>query len=65
VYILETERLKLRRFALDDLDEIYRPVYADPTVKNAWSAAEGTPDEIKERFAAKHILADRNDSKVP
>jgi len=56
MYILETERLTLRRFTMDDLDEIYGLVYADPTVKETWSAAEGTPDEIKKRFATKHIL---------
>jgi RimJ/RimL family protein N-acetyltransferase len=54
--ILETERLILRRFAIDDLDEIYRLVYADPTVKDGWSGVVGTPTEIKKRFAAKHIL---------
>ena len=41
---------------MDDLDEIYRLVYADPTVKNAWSGVTGSPEEIKNRFAVKHIL---------
>jgi ribosomal-protein-alanine N-acetyltransferase len=54
--ILETERLILRRFTMEDLDEIYRLVYADPMVKNAWSGITGTPGEIKARFARKHIL---------
>jgi RimJ/RimL family protein N-acetyltransferase len=55
--IIETERLILRRFNLDDLDEIYRLVYADPAVKVTWSGATGKPDEIKARFAERHILA--------
>ncbi len=54
--ILETQRLILRRFATGDLDEIYRLVYADPLVKDAWSGVTGTAEEIKERFAARHIL---------
>ena len=48
--ILETERLLLRHFTLADLDEIYRLVYADPIVKNAWSGRTGTADEIKAGF---------------
>lgn len=56
MHILETERLVLRHFSLDDLEEIYRLVYADPTVKAGWSGAKGTADEIKNRFAAQHIL---------
>jgi ribosomal-protein-alanine N-acetyltransferase len=53
--ILETERLILRRFALDDLDEIYHLVYADPAIKDSWSGVTGTPDEIKARFVERHI----------
>ncbi len=56
--ILETERLSLRRFTMDDLDEIYRLVDADLQVKDAWSGATGTPEEIKARFAANWILPD-------
>jgi RimJ/RimL family protein N-acetyltransferase len=56
--ILETERLILRRFSLDDLDEIYRLVYADPAVKDTWSGATGTPDEIRARFVERHILTE-------
>jgi RimJ/RimL family protein N-acetyltransferase len=55
--LIETERLILRRFNLDDLDEIYRLVYADPAVKVTWSGATGKSDEIKARFAERHILA--------
>ena len=56
--ILETERLALRRFTFDDLDEIYRLVYADPAVRDTWSGVTGTPDEIKARFAGRHVLAE-------
>ncbi|MBV7327811.1 GNAT family N-acetyltransferase [Chloroflexi bacterium TSY] len=56
MHILETERLILRRFTMDDLDEIYRLVYADRRVKDGWSGAQGTPEEIKERFADRWIL---------
>ena len=56
MYILETKRLILRRFMMEDLDEIYRLVYADPSVKDTWSGAVGTPDEIKKRFATEYIL---------
>lgn len=54
--ILTTARLLLRRFTPDDLDEIYRLVYADPVVKDAWSGVIGTPEAIKARFAERHIL---------
>jgi len=55
VKILETERLILRRFMMDDLDKIYDLVYADPVVKNAWSGRKGTSEEIKQGFAKDHI----------
>jgi len=54
--ILETSRLLLRDFELDDLDEIYRLVYADPEVKRTWSGVTGTPEELKERFAQRYVL---------
>jgi RimJ/RimL family protein N-acetyltransferase len=53
--ILDTPRLVLRDFEMDDLDEIYRLVYADPQVKNTWSTVTGTPEAIKNRFADRHI----------
>ena len=40
----------LRRFVIGDLDEIYRLVYADPLVKDAWSGVTGTPEQINERL---------------
>lgn len=52
---LETERLIIRSFTMDDLDELYRLVYADQRVKDAWSGQKGTPEELKARFAQKHI----------
>lgn len=56
MFILETQRLFLRRFVREDLDELYRLVYADPTVKDTWSGVVGTPAEIKERFAHEYIV---------
>ena len=53
--ILETERLVIRSFSMDDLDETYRLVYADPAVRDAWSGRQGTPDEIKAAFAREHV----------
>lgn len=53
--VLETERLVVRPFTADDLDEIYALVYADPQVKEAWSGRTGTPDEIKASFAREHV----------
>lgn len=53
--ILETPRLVLRDFELDDLDEIYELVYADPLVKDTWSGVTGTPGELKNRFASRYI----------
>lgn len=53
--VLETERLLIRPFAMDDLDEIYDLVYADPAVKEAWSGRTGTPGEIKAAFAREHV----------
>ena len=57
--ILETERLILRRFTLDDLDEIYRLVYADPKVKDGWSGAQGTAAEQFEGKCVGFIDRDR------
>ncbi len=53
--ILETDRLILRDFCEDDLDEIYCLVYADPEVKDTWSTVTGTPEELKKRFAQRYI----------
>lgn len=56
--IIETERLQLREFSVDDLDSIYELVYADSVVKDAWSGRQGTPEEIKRGFAAEWIAPD-------
>jgi len=53
--ILETQRLILRDFETDDLDELYNLVYADPQVKLTWSSITGTPEEIKKRFNERYI----------
>ncbi len=53
--ILETDRLILRTFEMSDLDRIYELVYADPMVKDTWSGATGTPDDLKQRFARRYI----------
>lgn len=36
--VLETERLILRPFRLEDREEIHRLVYADPQVAPFWSS---------------------------
>ena len=56
--ILETKRLILRRFTMDDLDDIYRLLFADEEVKSTWSGRTGTEDEIKAGFAKEHIESD-------
>jgi [ribosomal protein S5]-alanine N-acetyltransferase len=56
--IIDTERLHLREFSVDDLDSIYELVYADPVVKDAWSGRQGTPEEIKRAFAEDWIAPD-------
>ena len=48
---LETERLILRPFTEADVDEIYRLVYADARVREAWSGYTGSLSEFRERFA--------------
>jgi ribosomal-protein-alanine N-acetyltransferase len=54
---LETERLVLRPFRLEDREEIHRLVYADPQVAPVWSSRTWTLAEITESFA--HKLAQR------
>jgi RimJ/RimL family protein N-acetyltransferase len=53
--ILETERLILRHFEEEDIEEVYRLLYADEEVKNAWSGRKGTVEEIKESFKKDHF----------
>ena len=48
--IIETDRLILRHFEDDDVEEVYRLLYADEEVKKGWAGVEGTPDELKQRF---------------
>jgi RimJ/RimL family protein N-acetyltransferase len=53
--ILTTERLILRHFAKDDVDDAYRLLYADEEVKRGWSGITGTPEEIKNGFRTRHL----------
>lgn len=53
--ILETDRLTLRHFEDDDIEDVYRLLYADEEVRKGWSGAEGTPEELKQRFVDKHF----------
>lgn len=48
--MLETERLTIRPFAEDDVEEIYRLVYADPEVRTWWSNFDGDVETFRERF---------------
>jgi len=50
---LETERLILRPFTMDDLEELHRLVYADPEVATRWAGRTKTLDEISDSFARK------------
>jgi ribosomal-protein-alanine N-acetyltransferase len=53
--ILETPRLILRDFQMEDLDELYDLVYAPAQVKDTWSGATGSPEELKNRFADLYV----------
>ena len=52
MFPLETERLILRPFTEEDVREIYRLVYADSEVREAWSDYTGTLAQFRDRFAA-------------
>jgi RimJ/RimL family protein N-acetyltransferase len=47
---IETERLILRPFDTEDVDELYRLAYADPEVRDAWSGYRETIDQFRRRF---------------
>lgn len=51
MFPLETKRLILRPFIEEDLEEIYRLVYAEEEVREAWSGYTGTLTQFRERFA--------------
>lgn len=51
--VLETDRLILRPFRLEDRGEIHRLVYADPQVAPGWTGRTWALDEITESFARK------------
>ena len=44
---IETERLVLRAFTMDDLEEIHRTVYADPNVVPFWGERVRTLEETR------------------
>src|SRR6185503_126853 len=48
--VLTTERLLIRPFTGDDVDELYRLVYADHKVRDAWSGYRETPEQFRQRF---------------
>lgn len=48
---LETERLILRPFTEQDIEEIYSLVYADNEVRKSWSGYSGTLADFRQRFA--------------
>jgi RimJ/RimL family protein N-acetyltransferase len=49
--LVETERLILRPFEAGDAEELYRLVYADPQVRDAWSGYRETLEQFRRRFA--------------
>src|SRR5437016_1990056 len=48
---LETERLFLRRFAMDDLEDVQREVFSDPEVCHFYCGKTKTPEETAEWLA--------------
>ncbi|HEY1014624.1 MAG TPA: GNAT family N-acetyltransferase [Herpetosiphonaceae bacterium] len=48
--LLETERLLIRPFAVEDLAGIHALVYADERVRATWSGYRGALAEFRERF---------------
>ena len=57
---LETERLILGDFEEDDIEEIYRLLFADEEVKKGWSGRKGTAEEIQEDFRRDHFYPEDN-----
>lgn len=47
----ETERLLLRAFSKEDLEDIYREVYSDPAVANFYCGKTRTREETEEWLA--------------
>ena len=48
---IEAERLILRPFDAGDVEDLYRPVYADPGVRGAWSGYRESLAQFRYRFA--------------
>ncbi len=55
--MLETECLLIRPFLPEDADAIYALIYADPDVKQHWSAYKGTLEEFRAHFQADKLYA--------
>jgi RimJ/RimL family protein N-acetyltransferase len=55
VFLLGTERLRLRPFTENDVDAIYALVYADSRVREAWSGYAGTLDAFRLRFVREPV----------
>jgi ribosomal-protein-alanine N-acetyltransferase len=53
--VLTTERLLIRPFVDDDVDELYRLVYADHKVRDAWSGYRETVEQFRMRFRAAKV----------
>jgi RimJ/RimL family protein N-acetyltransferase len=48
--MLVTERLIIRSFCETDVEELYRLVYADHVVRDAWSGYRETLEQFRQRF---------------
>ena len=49
--LIETDRLILRPFHVGDVEGLYRLVYSDPEVRDAWSGYRETLEQFRLRFA--------------
>ena len=53
--LLTTERLIIRPFVDEDVDELYRLVYADHRVRDWWSGYRETLEQFRQRFKAAKV----------
>jgi RimJ/RimL family protein N-acetyltransferase len=49
--VLETARLLVRPFAVSDVDDVHRLLYADPAVADNWTGLSRTREDVQKRFA--------------
>jgi RimJ/RimL family protein N-acetyltransferase len=69
--LIATARLILRPFDAGDAEELYRLVYADPDVRDAWSDYRETLEQFRRRFAEGNVWrvldrpASRPECKLP